>query len=83
MIYSIFEEGVKTPEPVILKLRLNNYGGATKDVDVSVVAVDSKGNVRPGGFLVTFRQDGKLFLISDVNRGLGFDLDLHRRIVVS
>lgn len=78
MIYNIYNEKMRAPEVTTLKL-VSNKGVANPDV--SVVVVDSVGNVRPGGYICTFQQNGSLFLVAQLGQGFGFRTDSFRRIV--
>lgn len=79
MIYTIFDKDTELPEVTSLRLLANDQISGFQDV--SVVVVDSEGKVRPGGYICTFQQSGKLFLVSQVGSGFGFKLDPFRRIV--
>ena len=81
MIYSIFEGApVQEDEPIKLRIITNRFGAKP---DVSIVVVDTSGNVRSGGYIATFHENGTLSLVADVNREFGFKLDDLRRIVLS
>jgi len=81
MIYTVYDKDMNPPEVASLKLVAN--GNISGYQDVSVVVVDNLGEVRPGGYICTFQQSGKLFLVSQVGTGFGFKLDEFRRIVVT
>ena len=81
MIYRIFDGRARASSPITLKLQVTNR--AISPGDVSVVVVDDRGNISPGGYVVTFQEDGRLFLPGDMSVDFGFKLNSRRQIVVS
>lgn len=62
-------------EPVRLKLHLCMSG-------IELVAVDSTGAIRPGGYILTITSEGTVELFGDIASDLGFQLDGRGRIKV-
>jgi len=71
----VYEESEQEPLPVLLKLE--SIGSC-----VVVNAVDTFGRRLPGGALLTFHPDGRVYRPTNVDPSLGFQLDPKGRIMV-
>ena len=78
MKISIYNSGSSAPaiKPVILRLVPRGYG-------VTVVLVDESGKEVTAGALVTFRNDGTVYLHSAINKEYGLQLTTSGQQVVA
>ena len=78
MKISIYDSGSSAPaiKPVILRLVPRGDG-------VTVVLVDESGKEVAGSSLVTFKNDGTVYLHSAINEEYGLQLDTSGRQVVA